>query len=67
METLLRAKDVAQILNVRPSTVYELAHRGVLPHIRITEGSRRALIRFRPADVELFLKQRSVAVPERKV
>ncbi len=60
METLLRAKDVARILNLRPSTVYDLAHRGVLPYIRIKQGVRRPLIRFRATDIERLLRQRTV-------
>ena len=40
METLLRAKDVAQILNVRPSTVYELCYRRELPFYRVGKSYR---------------------------
>lgn len=60
MDPLLRAKEVAQILSVRPSTVYELAHRGVIPHIRISQGARRSLIRFRATDIEALLRERTV-------
>ena len=60
METLLRATDVAAILNVRPTTVYALAARGVLAHVRIAQGQRRGLIRFRPADVERLIRERRV-------
>ena len=56
MESLLRAIEVAKILNVRPSTVYDLAHRGVIPHIRIARGSRRSLIRFRHSDLERLIE-----------
>lgn len=60
MEFLLRAKDVAKILNIRPSTVYDLAHRGILQHVRITQGTRRCLIRFRASDIEQLLRDRTV-------
>lgn len=59
METLLRAQEVAKILSVRPSTVYDLAHRGVLRCVRIAQGKRRSLIRFRPSDLERLLKERT--------
>lgn len=60
MESLLRATEVARILNIRPSTVYDLAHRGVLRHIRIVQGRRRSLIRFRLSDLEQLLDARTV-------
>lgn len=56
MEALLRASEVARILSLRPSTVYALAHRGVLRHVRIAQGARRALIRFRPSDIEKLIQ-----------
>jgi len=62
MEVLLRAKQVAEILNVRPSTIYDLAHRGLIPHIRISQGTRRTLIRFRSTDLEQLLHDRTVPV-----
>lgn len=44
---LLRAKQVAQILNCSVRQVYALRDRGVLPFIRI-----QGMIRFRSEDVE---------------
>ena len=60
MDSLLKAREVAVFLNLRPSTVYDLAHRGVLPHIIIRKGARRSLIRFRKEDLARFLQQRSI-------
>ena len=60
MENLLRAKDVAQLLNLRASTVYDLAHRRILPHIIIKKGCRRNLIRFQEEDVQQFIEQQKV-------
>lgn len=60
MSPLVRASHVAALLDVRPSTVYEMARRGLLPHIRICQGSRRALIRFRREDIEQLIRERSV-------
>ena len=59
---LLTAQQVAQILNVRPSTVYALCRRRELPHVRVAEGSRRALIRFRADDIETLIRDRTQTV-----
>ena len=61
MENLLRALQVAEILNLRTPTVYQLAYRGLIPHVRISQGSRRALIRFRREDIEKLIEDRSVS------
>lgn len=55
---LLTASDVARLLNVKRSTVYALCRRGELPFIRITQGSRRALIRFDPDELDAVLRER---------
>ena len=60
METLLRAHQIARILNVKPSTLYALCYRGVIPYIRIRQGKRRPLLRFRQEDIERFLKANSL-------
>ena len=65
MDSLLRAQDIARILNVRPSTIYSLVHRGIIPHIRIAQGSRRSLIRFRASDLEELLRERTVSSSKR--
>ena len=58
---LLTAQEVADLLAVRPSTVYDAVYRGVLPAVRLWEGRRRTLIRFRRADIEEFIRQRTTA------
>ena len=60
MEKLLRAEQVAEVLNLRRSTVYSLAHRGLLPCVRLAQGEQRALIRFRPADIQRLIDERTV-------
>ena len=59
-EQLLTARDVARLLNIRPSTVYALCRRGELVHIRLSEGRRRALIRFSKEEIEKLIQQRMV-------
>jgi len=63
METLLTVQQVAELLAVRPSTVYDAVYRGVLPTVRLWEGRRRALVRFRRTDIEEFIRQRAT-VPD---
>jgi len=50
-ESLLTAEQVARLLNVKPSTIYDRAYRGDLPVIRLWNGGRRALVRFRRKDI----------------
>lgn len=58
-ETLLDAAVVAKWLGVAPSTIYDQAARGVLPHVRLWKGSRRTVIRFRRDDIERFVRERT--------
>lgn len=57
---LMTAPEVAERLRVRRSTVYAAAKRNEIPHIRLWQSGRRALIRFRRSDVEQFLKDRTI-------
>jgi excisionase family DNA binding protein len=58
MEPLLTAEEVARILNLKVSTVYDGVYRGLLPAVRIWKGQRRTLIRFRRTDIEEFVRLR---------
>ena len=49
-EPLLRAEDVAALLGVKPSSVYEYARTSQLPHVRIGRH-----VRFVRADLETWL------------
>ena len=57
-ETLLTAADVAQLLNIKRSTLYEAVARKQIPAIRLWSGRRKPLIRFRRADIERWLLER---------
>jgi excisionase family DNA binding protein len=63
MDRLVKAHQVATLLNVRPATVYDLARRGLLPHIRLREGIRRPLVRFDLEEVRRFIRTKS-SMPE---
>jgi predicted DNA-binding transcriptional regulator AlpA len=58
-EILLDAQTVARWLNLAPSTIYDQAARGIIPHIRLWQGARRTVIRFRKGDIEEFLRGRT--------
>lgn len=49
-ERLLRAPDVAALLDVSPSLVYALAETGELACVRV-----RSSVRFDPADVHAYI------------
>ena len=57
MEQLLTAEDVARLLKIKVSTVYDGVYRGLLPAVRLWQGKRRALMRFRLSDLEQFVQQ----------
>jgi excisionase family DNA binding protein len=59
---LLEARIVARMLRLKVSTVYAAVKTGKLPHIILWAGRKRPLIRFRRADIEAFVRDRSVDV-----
>jgi excisionase family DNA binding protein len=61
-DSLLTAQEVADLLRVRPVTVYAAAARGRIPCVTLWKGKRRNLVRFRREDVEEFIRLRSVPV-----
>ena len=60
---LLRAEDVARLLNVRVSTIYDAVARGRIPAVRLWEGRRRPLLRFRREDIEQVIQERRDGSP----
>jgi excisionase family DNA binding protein len=56
VEELLTAKELAQILKLKLSTIYAWTHTGMIPHIKIS----RNCIRFRLSDVLAWLEERTV-------
>ena len=56
---LLTAQQVSRRLSIRVATVYAAAEDGRLPCVRLWEGRRRALIRFRAEDIEQLIQARS--------
>jgi excisionase family DNA binding protein len=62
---LMTASEVAGLLRLKPSTVYDAALRGRIPCIRLWEGRRRAVVRFHRKDIERFLGTRRRAARPR--
>ncbi len=56
---LMTAEEVATRLRIKPATVYEAASKGRIPCVRLWEGNRRALIRFRAGDIEQLIRDRT--------
>jgi excisionase family DNA binding protein len=61
IDELFTAAEVARALRVKTSTVYEAAAHGRIPCIRLWQGKRRSLLRFRRDDIEAFLSARAVS------
>ena len=58
MEALMRARDVANLMNLRVSSIYAMCDRNLIPHVRFTEGRKRALIRFKADEIQAFIENR---------
>ena len=57
-EPLLRAEQVAELLNVQPSTIYEWARMDYIPHIRFGTGKKKPPIRFEREEVVRWFEER---------
>ena len=62
---LLTAEEVAALLRIRVSTVYDAAARGDLPAVRLWKGTRRTLIRFRRDDIDELIRRQAPGAPPR--
>jgi excisionase family DNA binding protein len=57
---LLTTNDVAAILALKPQTIRDAIRRGEIPFVRLWTGRKKSLIRFRRADIEAFVRDRTV-------
>jgi excisionase family DNA binding protein len=62
VDELWDAQRVAARLAVKVATVYAAAADGRIPCVRLWEGHRRGLVRFRREDVEKLIRERTVGV-----
>jgi excisionase family DNA binding protein len=63
-DPLLTASQVAELLNIKKSTVYEAALKGRLPAVPLWKNKRRTFLRFRRSDIEKFINEH--AIPPRQ-
>jgi len=66
LPTLLCAHEVAQILQLRVSSIYDAVAKGRLPAVKLWQGRRRAVIRFRREDIEQFIERQRTIPAELK-
>ena len=59
--SLLMATNVANILNMKVSTVYAAAADGRIPCVRLWKGRRRSLLRFRREDIDRLIHEKHTA------
>ncbi|RPJ61223.1 MAG: DNA-binding protein [Acidobacteria bacterium] len=57
-EALLKAEQVAELLNVRVSTVYEWVRMDYIPHIRIGIGLKKPCVRFSSSAIDEWLLEK---------
>jgi excisionase family DNA binding protein len=65
MNSLMTAKQVAEMLTVQPSTVYEWARMNYIPHVKLAPGA----VRFEREKIEEWVRRkresgRLMRVPE---
>ena len=58
MNSLWTPKQVAEYLGVKPGTVYSWVKQRAIPHIVLSRGFRKQCIRFRPEQIEVWIRKR---------
>jgi len=54
MEKLLTPQEIAEVLGVQPSTIYQWTHQGYIPHVKLGK-----FVRFRAKDVEKWVERKA--------
>ena len=67
VHSLLRVEEVADLLNVRVSTVYEWARMNYIPHVRLGVGDKKPCIRFDTEEISRWLSEKKTAGRMRRV
>ena len=62
VDSLLTAPEVAAILRLGRSTVYEMSRRGELPSVEIRQGRGRTIRRWRASDIAAFVEASMVGL-----
>jgi len=61
MNRLLTPDEIADLLGVQKSTIYQWTHQGFIPHVKLGR-----LVRFREAEIAMWLAARSDPGRERR-
>jgi excisionase family DNA binding protein len=64
---LLTAREVSRLLRVKSATLYQAAADGRIPCVRLWQGRRKALIRFRLSDIQDLIEKRHLVPGARQI
>ncbi|MFH1374777.1 MAG: helix-turn-helix domain-containing protein [bacterium] len=53
MDRLLTVQEIADLLGIQPSTVYQWTHEGFIPHVKLGR-----LVRFREGEVSQWIEKK---------
>jgi excisionase family DNA binding protein len=54
MDKLLTPQEMARVLGVQPSTIYQWTHQGFIPHVKLGK-----FVRFKEGDVMNWVEERA--------
>lgn len=54
MNRLMTPEEVAKMLGVKPSTIYQWKHQGYIPHVKLGR-----LLRFRESDINQWIETKT--------
>jgi excisionase family DNA binding protein len=54
MDKLLTPQEMARVLGVQPSTIYQWTHQGFIPHVKLGK-----FVRFKEGDVLKWVEERT--------
>lgn len=66
-EHLVGVPEIARMLDVSPSTIYEWTRTGYIPHFRLGIGKKRPCVRFSRSAVRAWLEERKRNGRDRRV
>jgi len=58
---LLTVRQVSDLFQLRPSCIYDAVAKGRLPAVKLWQGRRRSVIRFKRQDILAFIESRRAA------
>jgi excisionase family DNA binding protein len=58
MNSFWTPRQLAEFLGVKPGTVYLWVKERRIPHVVLSKGPRKQCVRFRPDEIESWLRKR---------